>query len=65
MIEKPHRGYIKNWRKFYRGKLQFVWGTFVDHPIFAGLHGHTSYIVAHDEATGEIETRNSRYTLIR
>lgn len=62
---KPHHGAIKDWRKHEcDGGLGFqILGTFVDHPYFAGEPGHTSYVVAHDENTGEIETRNSRYRL--
>ena len=41
-------------------------GTFVDHPEFAGRHGHTSQVleeVEMNDGTIEIETLNSRYTL--
>jgi len=38
-------------------------GDFLDHPFHRG-RGHTSYIIAHDEVTGEVETRNSRYRLV-
>lgn len=68
MTEKPHKGSIKDWSKLRctdKGLGYIILGEFVDHPEFAGAKdGHTSYVVAHDEATGEIETRNSRYTLI-
>jgi hypothetical protein len=62
--EKPHLGSIKNWKRHEHGDKVCIWGTFVDHPTFGGYYGHTSYIVSHDEATGEVETRNSRYTLV-
>lgn len=63
---KPHKGKLTDWTKFecgyglgYRIKCRFV-----DHPQFAGERGYTSAVVAHDLETGEIETRNSRYTLV-
>ena len=67
--KKPHLGKITDWQKSevsaqYGLGYQIV-GIFVDHPRFAGMRGHTSYVVAHDEETGEIETRNSRYTLVQ
>jgi hypothetical protein len=64
---KEHKGSLKNWRKYEcpgHGLGYLILGEFVDHPQFAGHLGNTSYVVAHDEATGEIETRNSRYTLL-
>lgn len=65
---KPHKGKISNWAKretiSQKGLGYYIIGKFVDHPDFAGDFGHTSYVVAHDEVTGEIETRNSRYTLV-
>lgn len=67
MTEKPHKGSIKNWFKYDsdKGLGYLIRGEFVDHPAFAGLpDGHTSYVISHDEKTGEIETRNSRYTLV-
>jgi hypothetical protein len=61
-MEKPHRGAIKNWRREYRiGSGYVIIGEFVDN---AGQRKTTSYVLKHDEATGEIETRNSRYTLL-
>jgi hypothetical protein len=64
--EKPHKGKIENWHTYPvpHGLGYMVIGTFVDHPQFKGLRGHTSYIVAHDEDSGEIETKNSRYKLV-
>lgn len=64
---KPHKGTLTNWTKvelpLAKGLGYIVTGVFKDHPDFAGEYGRTSYLVKHDEATGEIETRNSRYTL--
>lgn len=64
---KPHLGKIKSWFKRETdpesGLGYQIIGMFVDHPDFKGEVGHTSYVVSHDETTGEIETRNSRYTL--
>lgn len=66
--EKPHRGSIVHAEKRYvdgcPGLGYYIVGRFVDHPDFAGRIGHTSYVVAHNTETGEIETRNSRYTLV-
>ena len=65
---KPHKGSLRDWWMLpcgdEHGLGYIICGTFVDHPWFAGRTGHTSYVVAYDERTGEIETRNSRYTLI-
>ena len=63
-MEKPHRGAIKNWQREYRSKTglgYIIIREFVDN---AGQRKSTSYVLKHDEATGEIETRNSRYTLL-
>jgi hypothetical protein len=60
---KPHKGTINNWYKKHWYGRHIIIGDFVDHHEFAGKSGHTSYIVKHDEETGEVETRNSRYTL--
>ena len=64
--EKPHNGRIVNWHteSCDRGLKYLIRGKFVDHEEFANEYGHTSYVVSHDKATGEIETRNSRYTLV-
>lgn len=73
---KPHKGEITNWfKQFYprpviggefEGTLGYlIRGTFMDHPQFGHTpFGHTSMVVKHDEETGEIETLNSRYTLV-
>lgn len=74
MSEKPHKGRIADWRRspaFSRDGLGYVIeGVFLDHPdrmthFDPGGQGHTSVVLAHDEATGEIETKNSRYTLVQ
>lgn len=70
--EKEHKGRIADWTKYNgiereTGKRGYaIIGRFLDHP-YLGKNGglsQTSPVVAHDEATGEIETRNSRYTLV-
>lgn len=63
---KPHHGDIVNWsRSECDGGLgYFIYGGFVSHPEFAGVHTNTSYVVAHDSLTGEIVTKNSRYRLV-
>jgi hypothetical protein len=64
--EKPHHGRIKNWLKVKcaGGLGFFIVGEFLDHPHFRGPACYTSHVVALDEATGELETRNSRYRLV-
>lgn len=66
MTDKPHYGRIKNWcKKVCEGGLGYIiTGEFLDHPQYRGPYCHTSYVVAHDVITGEIETRNSRYQLV-
>jgi hypothetical protein len=66
MSDKPHKGSIENWFKqeITGDGGYIIRGRFVDHPLFAGETGHTSLVLSHNEGTGEIETRNSRYTLI-
>jgi hypothetical protein len=60
--DKPHKGGITAWRTIdWYGRV-IVIGQFVNHPEFGDRYGHTSYIVNRDGC--EIETRNSRYTLI-
>lgn len=66
-MSKPHKGCIDKWRKDWirpdirKGLGYMVVGTSVGHPEFVGWI-HTSYVVKH--VGNEIETRNSRYTLI-
>lgn len=63
---KPHRGRIAGWKKTpwqEPNSLGFcIEGTFLDHPRFAGRFCHTSNVVAING--NEVETRNSRYTLV-
>lgn len=64
---KPHMGSIAQWRREMlpgHGLGYRICGQSIDHPRWGGCPMYTSYVVKHDEATGEIETRNSRYTLI-
>lgn len=65
-MEKPHKGRIEKWFKLpcSSGLGYFIVGTFLDHPQIAGKETNTSWVEKHDLATGEIETRNSRYTLL-
>lgn len=68
MPAKPHLGQISDWRFSVAKKGFVVFGVFVDatkkskNPL-TQLYGHTSRVLFHNEATGEIETLNSRYTL--
>jgi len=66
--EKPYKGRITNWEKVQhsgaKGLGYIITGVYVDHPSFRGETGYTSYVTKHDEKTGEIETKNSRYTLV-
>lgn len=66
MEEKPHKGRILNWFKTpcNSGLGYYIIGTFLDHPQLAGKETNTSWVEQHDETTGEIETRNSRYKLL-
>lgn len=44
----------------------YIRGMVKDHPQFGTSRSptfHTSYVVSHNEETGEIVTRNSRYLL--
>lgn len=78
MSEKPYKGEISSWvkipfdveatKKLYGedpGLGFIIAGTFENHPKFGrSPGGTTSWIVHHNEETGEIETRNSRYKLV-
>lgn len=75
MTDKPHNGQITNWWLHYplsefeppEGALGYiVRGDLIDHPDFDPRfsNGHTSWVLSHNEATGEIETLNSRYRLV-
>lgn len=64
---KPDMGRIQNWRRVDAcGGLGYVIvGRFLDHTRLIGCaNAHTTYVVKHDEKTGAVETRNSRYTLV-
>jgi hypothetical protein len=64
MTEKPHKGRIEQWEEVEVGDYTIVIGLFVDHPEWMeNSYGQTSYLVSRNYLTGEIETRNSRYTL--
>ena len=79
MSDKPHHGRITGWWLHYplddfeppEGAPGYiVRGNLIDHPMWDERDpwmkdsGHTSWVLKHDEATGEIETLNSRYTLV-
>lgn len=63
---KPYKGSISDWEERRisprRGLGYLIVELFVDHPQFAGKFGFTSDVIAREG--NEIETRNSRYTLI-
>ena len=70
-MDKPHKGRLYNVEKTacVDYGLGFLYRCrFADHPRFAGAFGHTSYVVweGMPDETGayEIETRNSRYTVV-
>ena len=68
-MDKPHKGTLGQWKKVQvvppneEHLGYYITGVFLGHPQFNLRHGYTSMIVKHDEATGEVETLNSRYTL--
>ena len=63
---KPHKGPIANWFKLptAQGLGYYIMGEFQDHPEFGRKFTNTSWVEKHDTESGEIETRNSCYTLI-
>ena len=63
-VEKPHRGRIAAWRKTGHDEATAYEGVFLDHPNLTGFMSVTSAVVAGPDGGGEIETRNSHYTLI-
>jgi hypothetical protein len=63
-LEKPHRGRIAAWRKIGRDNDERYEGVFLDHPHLTGFISHTSAVLKGPDGLGEIETLNSRYTLI-
>lgn len=66
--EKLHKGSIENWFKLPcskdKGLGYYIVGDFLNHPDFGNKTTNTSWVEKHDVDSGEIETRNSRYTLI-
>lgn len=73
-MDKPHKGRIIVTGTFDCEGVGLGYGyfcKFLDHEDFAGEEGYTSYIVAsaddvprHASDAYEIETRNSRYTVV-
>lgn len=65
---KPFNGTITNWRRVdcqrEHGLGWVVKGRNTDHPTDRRPDITTSEVVAFNEATGEIETANSRYRLV-
>ena len=73
---KPHKGRITDVKEVSHGSGApglgyFLLCTFVDHPVFAGKQGHTSYVFKDESAAPrhrndgyEVETLNSRYTVV-
>lgn len=63
--EKSHKGRISRWRKHpCAGGLGYkILGVLEQHPEFKWAYCATSPVEKHDEDSGEVETRNSRYTL--
>lgn len=79
MVDKPHKGSVTQWRKHYLNSMThqlshpiygpnlgyYISGWCQNHPDFGNNPAFSSsLIVKHDEQTGEIETLNSRYTLL-
>jgi len=76
MSDKPYKGEIAHWRRrllnpvldnvaIYGPNVGYsITGIFKNHPEFGNVPGYTSIVVSHDLETGEIETLNSRYTLL-
>ena len=62
--EKPHRGRIVAWRKIKEGPLEAFEGMFLDHHSLTGFVSRTSAVLKGADGAGEIETLNSRYTLV-
>jgi hypothetical protein len=62
--QKPHKGKIHNWYRWFIGTEgdYVIAGLSEGHPSFAGYQLHTSKVVS--ENGREIETLNSRYTLV-
>ena len=64
-MSKPHKGKLSDWFKVpCDDGIGFRISGLLEAPGCGLQMGHTSFVLAHDEATGEIETYNSRYTLV-
>lgn len=77
-LEKPHKGKLYNWCKLPFPKEEWIRQRLLTedegglgYVIFGMTSAHTlrdykrtSWVVEHDPVTGEIETNNSRYTLV-
>lgn len=64
---KEYKGVIVNWLKYPEpnyGLGYRILGDSVDHPVYKGGEITTSYVVAHNEETGMIETKYSCYRLM-
>ncbi|MFA6134686.1 MAG: hypothetical protein WC869_11790 [Phycisphaerae bacterium] len=63
---KPHKGRIEAWFRLpcTEGAGFYVMGRFLEHPAFGAKFTNSSPVYKHDATSGEIETRNSRYTLV-
>jgi hypothetical protein len=62
MTEKTHKGSIASWHQFTNWEnKKHVFGLFLDHPKIKGF-GTTSEVICLQGT--DLETRNSRYTLI-
>ena len=74
MTEKPHKGAIADWKRWFHPQIEtlpkkglgyiIVGGNYDDGLRNAGGFIRTSIVVAHNSETGDVETLNSRYTLI-
>lgn len=78
-MSKTHHGRITNWWLHYplscfeppEGAPGYiVRGDLIDHPMWnerdpwMNGSGNTSWVLRHDDTTGEVETLNSRYRLV-
>lgn len=60
---KPYLGILDKWVRREIPAGVYYECLFINHPVFGGRYGHTSMVVAEEGL--EIETLNSRYTLLR
>ena len=73
---KPYRGRIYHWKRvpfdiestraYYQEPtgLGYTIHGYTTDPPKLGTWWRTSWVLSHDLETGEVETRNSRYTLV-